>query len=50
MRVIALSINADQGATASRGAVVTNLRSARRRDITLGHINQPDGRTPKVWP
>lgn len=45
LRVISFSINADAGATASKKQVVANLKRARRTDITLGHVNQPHGRT-----
>ncbi len=45
LRVISFSINADEGATASKKRVVANLRKARRTDITLGHLNQPHGKT-----
>jgi peptidoglycan/xylan/chitin deacetylase (PgdA/CDA1 family) len=45
LRVIAFSINADAGATASTKEVAANLKKARRTDITLGHLNQPHGRT-----
>ncbi len=45
LRVVSFSINADAGATASTKEVVANLKKARRTDITLGHVNQPHGRT-----
>jgi len=45
LRVISFSINADEGATASKQRVVANLKKARRTDITLGHFNQPQGKT-----
>lgn len=45
LRVVSFSINLDMGATASKKVVVANLQRARRTDITLGHVNQPDGRT-----
>ena len=45
LRVISFSINADEGATASKKRVVANLKKARRTDITLAHFNQPHGKT-----
>ena len=45
LKVVAFSINADYGATATKAEVVTNLKKARRTDITLAHFNQPHGKT-----
>ena len=50
LRVIAFSINADAGATASKKEVVANLKRARRTDITLAHVNQPTERPPRASP
>ena len=45
VRVVSFSINADEGATASKKAVAKNLGRARARSITLGHLNHPEGKT-----
>lgn len=45
VEIIAFSINADAGATASKNAVAANLGRAKDRTITLGHFNRPEGDT-----
>lgn len=43
--VVNFSVNLDFGGTAATATVAANLTSARRRDIVLGHFNQPGGHT-----
>lgn len=45
LKVVSFSINVDYGATASKKEIVANLKGARRKDITIAHFNQPQGRT-----
>lgn len=45
LKVISFSINVDYGATATKKEVVANLKRARRKDITIAHFNQPQGKT-----
>ena len=45
VRVVSFSINADEGATASKNAIAKNLGTARSKSISLGHFNHPEGKT-----
>ncbi|KGN38761.1 polysaccharide deacetylase [Knoellia subterranea KCTC 19937] len=43
--VAGFSVNADSGATASRGAIVRAMAGVKPGDVVIGHFNRPDGAT-----